>query len=81
MYNLNKCGLEMITQRQTQSIMFKLRCAAERDPNDVIANSCSQLAFELETPRRIDSLTETDRQLIAYAFRKDYVPLKEKIRG
>jgi hypothetical protein len=71
----------MITQRQTQSIMFKLRCAAERDPNDVIANSCSQLAFELETPSRVDSLTEMDRQLIAYAFKKDYVPLKEKIRG
>jgi hypothetical protein len=66
----------MLTQRETQQVMFKLRCAAERDPNDVIANACSQLAFELETPRRVNRLTDTDRQLIAYAFRKDYAPLK-----
>ena len=67
----------MLTQRQTQQVMFKLRCAAERDPNDVIANACSQLAFELETPRRVTELTDMDRQLVAYAFRKDYAPLKE----
>lgn len=70
-----------ITANDNQRIMFKLRCAAERDPNDVVANACSQLAFELETPRRSDILTETERQLIAYAFRKNYVPLKQKIRG
>ena len=69
----------MLTPRQTQTIMFKLRCAAERDPNDVIANSCSQLAFELELPARVNRLTDMDRQLIAYAFKKDYAPLKEAV--
>ena len=67
----------MLTQRQTQQVMFKLRCAAERDPNDVIANAASQLAFELETPRRVTELTDMDRQLIKYAFQKNYTPLKE----
>ena len=66
----------MLNARQTQQIMFRLRCAAERDPNDVIANACSQLAFELETPNRVNRLTETDRQLIQYATRKNYAPLK-----
>ena len=67
----------MLTQRETQQVMFRLRCAAERDPNDVIANACSQLAFELETPRRVLNLTAMDRELIQYAFRKNYAPLKE----
>ena len=66
----------MLTQRQTQQVMFKLRCAAERDPNDVIANACSQLAFELETPNRVTRLTDMDRKLIQYAARKNYTPLK-----
>jgi hypothetical protein len=69
----------MLTPRQTQQIMFKLRCAAERDPNDVIANACSQLAFELELPRRVNELTDMDRQIIKYAFDKDYAPLKEAV--
>ena len=69
----------MLTPRQTQQVMIKLRCAAERDPNDVIANACSQLAFELELPRRVTELTDMDRQLIAYAFKKDYAPLKEAV--
>jgi len=66
----------MLNARQTQQIMFKLRCAAERDPNDVIANACSQLAFELETPSRVNRLTDMDRELIRYAARKNYAPLK-----
>jgi hypothetical protein len=69
----------MLTPRQTQTVMFKLRCAAERDPNDVIANACSQLAFELELPRRATELTDMDRQIIKYAFDKDYAPLKEAV--
>lgn len=69
----------MITERQTQQIMYRLRCAAERDPNDVIANACSQLAFELETPRRVNNLTDKDRQLIQYAVKKSYTPLKSKV--
>ena len=67
----------MFTQSQTQQIMFRLRCTAERDPNDIIANAASQLAFELETPRRVTELSELDRQLIQYAFRKNYSPLRE----
>ena len=67
----------MITQAQTQQIMFRLRCTAERDPNDVIANAASQLAFELELPRRITELTDTDRALIQYAVRKNYSPLRQ----
>lgn len=67
----------MFTQAQTQQIMFRLRCTAERDPNDIIANAASQLAFELETPNRITRLTDTDRSMIQYAFRKNYTPLKE----
>jgi hypothetical protein len=66
-----------LTQAQTQQVMFALRCTAERDPNDIIANCASQLAFELETPSRVARLTETDITLIQYAFRKSYRPLKE----
>ena len=66
----------MLTQRQTQQIMFKLRCTAERDPNDIIANAASQLAFELETPSRVNRLTDQDREMIRYAFQKNYTPLK-----
>ena len=69
----------MITERQTQQIMYRLRCAAERDPDDVIANRCSQLAFELETPNRVHRLTDTDRALIRYAVKKSYTPLKSKV--
>ena len=69
----------MITQRQVQQIMYRLRCAAERDPNDIIANRCSQLAFELETPSRIKRLTDTDRDLIRYAVKKNYQPLKSGV--
>ena len=67
----------MLTPFQTQQIMFHLRCTAERDPNDVIANAASQLAYELELPRRIAELSDTDRQLIKYAFQKKYTPLRE----
>ena len=69
----------MINERQTQHIMYRLRCAAERDPNDVVANRCSQLAFELETPQRIKRLTEQDIQLIKYAVKKNYQPLKSGV--
>jgi len=69
----------MLTPRQTQKIMFALRCTAERDPNDVIANAASQLAFELELPARVNRLTDMDRKMIRYAFQKDYAPLKEAV--
>jgi hypothetical protein len=67
----------MFTPAQVQQIMFKLRCTAEKDPNDVIANSASQLAFELEYPKRITRLTDADRALIQYAYRKNYTPTRE----
>ena len=67
----------MLDQRQTQQVMFKLRCVAERDPNDIIANAASQLAFELEIPSLVKRLTDTDREMIKYAFQKNYAPLKE----
>jgi hypothetical protein len=66
-----------LTAAQVQQIMFRLRCTAERDPNDVIANAASQLAFELETPNRVGTLTDTDRELIRYAIHKAYEPLKK----
>jgi hypothetical protein len=69
----------MISQRQTQQVMYHLRCAAERDPNDIIANAASQLAFELETPERVNRLTDRDRDLIRYSVRKGYTPLKSGV--
>jgi hypothetical protein len=66
-----------LTAAQVQQIMFRLRCTAERDPNDRIANAASQLAFELETPNRVGTLTDLDRQLIRYAIHKAYEPLKK----
>ena len=65
-----------LTAAQTQQIMFALRCTAERDPNDRIANAASQLAFELETPNRVLSLSDVDRQLIRYAIQRGYRPLR-----
>jgi hypothetical protein len=66
-----------LTAAQVQQIMFRLRCTAERDPNDRIANAASQLAFELETPNRVGTLTDLDRHLIRYAIHKAYEPLKK----
>ena len=69
----------MMTDQEQQKIMYRLRCAAERDPNDIIANACSQLAFELETPKRHLRLTDQDLELIQYATRKAYAPLKKEV--
>tara|TARA_B100001287_G_scaffold266786_1_gene261117 strand:- start:579 stop:791 length:213 start_codon:yes stop_codon:yes gene_type:complete len=65
-----------ISQAQVQGIMYRLRCTAEKDPNDVIANAASQLAFELELPRRIHRLDDKDRALIDYANAKKYSPTR-----
>lgn len=51
-------------------IMQYLRNVAEVDPNDIIANSASQLAAELELPKRFERLTDSDQQLIRYAISK-----------
>ena len=66
----------MLTLQEQQTIMFKLRCVAERDPEDLVANRASQLAYELEDSGRLQRLTDVDRQLIAYAFRKNYQPTR-----
>ena len=67
-----------LTAQQVQKLMYHLRCTAERDPNDRIANAASQLAFELETPSRVATLTELDRHLIRYAVAKNYLPLRQE---
>lgn len=51
-------------------IMQYLRNVAEVDPNDIIANSASQLTVELELPDRAERLTEADRDLIRYSISK-----------
>lgn len=53
-----------------QRTMQLLRNVAEVDPNDVIANSASQLAVDLELPRKATQLTEAEQQLIRYAYSK-----------
>lgn len=56
-----------------QQIMQFLRNVAEVDPNDVIANSASQLAVELEyvkLPFDYDLLNEAEKMLIQYAISK-----------
>ena len=68
-----------MNEAEQQKIMYRLRCAAERDPNDIIANSCSQLAFEMETPKRHLRLTEKDWHIIRYAEEKKYTPLKKTV--
>ena len=54
----------------TQTAMQLLRNVAEVDPNDVIANAASQLAVDLELPRKANELTELEQQLIRYAYSK-----------
>jgi hypothetical protein len=60
-----------------QKTMQLLRNVAEVDPNDVIANSASQLAVDLELPGKATELTEAEVLLIQYAHskRKQYVLL------
>jgi len=60
-----------------QRTMQLLRNVAEVDPNDVIANAASQLAVDLELPRKATQLTEVEQQLVRYAYskRKQYVLL------
>jgi hypothetical protein len=54
----------------TQTIMGLLRNVAEVDPNDIIANAASQLAVDLELPNKAKNLTDTEKSLIRYAFKK-----------
>lgn len=66
----------MFSPAQNQRAMRALRCTAERDPDDRIANAASQLAHEMEVITRSGRLTDVDRQLIRYALAKNYAPLR-----
>jgi len=68
------------TDYDIQKVMYKLRCVAEKDPSDVIANAASQLAFELETTGRYGRLTPADRLLIRHSEAKNYTPTKAHIK-
>ena len=59
-----------LTATQTQQIKQLLRNVAEVDPNDIIANTASQLAVDLELPAKINNLSELELHLIQYAFTK-----------
>ena len=64
--------------REVQQAMQLLRNVAECDPNDVIANCASQLAWELETvklPFDTESMNPKRQTLLQYAIqcRKKYV--------
>ena len=61
---------------QQQKIMYRLRCVAEKDPSDTVANAASQLAYELEAASRINRLTDVDKDLIRYAHRCNYTPTR-----
>jgi hypothetical protein len=62
------------TRQMLHQIQKALRNTAERDRNDIIANSASALAVRLEAVgtafgMRLTDLTNLDRQLIQYALK------------
>ncbi len=62
-----------LNQRQLQQAMQYLRNVAEVDPEDIISNAASQLAYELETvnvPFDTDTLNEKRKELLRYAISK-----------
>lgn len=62
-----------LNNRQLQQLMQLLRNVAEVDPNDIIANCASQLAYELETVRApfdTDGLNTKRQELVKYAISK-----------
>lgn len=62
-----------LTAAQIQTIQQRLRNVAEVDPNDVIANSASQLAVDLEyvkTPFEYNTLELHEQNLVQYAISK-----------
>ena len=62
-----------LNQRQLQQLMVLLRNVAEVDPNDIISNCASQLAYELETakvPFDVKRLNEKRQELVQYAISK-----------
>ena len=62
-----------LNAREIQRLMQLLRNVAEVDPNDIISNCASQLAYELETvpvPFDTETLNEKRQTLIRYAISK-----------
>jgi len=62
-----------LNQQQLQQAMQYLRNVAEVDPEDIISNAASQLAYELETakvPFDTDTLNEKRQELLRYAISK-----------
>ena len=62
-----------LEQRELQRLMQYLRNVAEVDPNDIISNSASQLAWELETvktPFDVKTLNSKRQDVIRYAIAK-----------
>ena len=62
-----------LNQRQLQQAMQLLRNVAEVDPEDIISNAASQMAYELETvkvPFDTDTLNEKRQELLRYAISK-----------
>jgi ferric iron reductase protein FhuF len=62
-----------LEQRELQQLMQYLRNVAEVDPNDIISNTASQLAWELETVRTpfdVKTLNSKRQDVIRYAIAK-----------
>jgi hypothetical protein len=62
-----------LNQAQLQQAMQYLRNVAEVDPEDVISNAASQLAYELETvkvPFDVSAMNEKRQELLRYAISK-----------
>lgn len=62
-----------LNQSQLQQAMQYLRNVAEVDPEDIISNAASQLAYELETvkvPFDVSSMNTKRQELLRYAISK-----------
>lgn len=65
--------MNLVTQQKIFAIQSALRTVAERDVNDIIANSASDLVVRLESVGSafgitLRDLSNVDRQLIRYAL-------------
>lgn len=61
------------TTRDLQSLMQLLRNVAEVDPDDIISNCASQIAYEFEStkvPLDLSDLNDKRQEVIRYAISK-----------
>tara|TARA_Y100000385_G_C12613350_1_gene433895 strand:+ start:108 stop:362 length:255 start_codon:yes stop_codon:yes gene_type:complete len=61
------------TARDLQTLMQLLRNVAEVDPDDIISNCASQIAYEFEStkvPLDLSDLNDKRQQVIRYAISK-----------